>query len=144
MLLRFTRNTAYNGTDYGPDYAEEVTDVERGWALTFLAQGRAEPAKVKPKRVSGSSEYPGKKTDVQVADPAIQHQDPRPPLREQRLGESFPGRSALESVGIESYGDLLTYLDAGMELQEISGVGEVTASEISRELHNAVEEFGIS
>lgn len=39
--LEFIRNTAYNGTDYGPDYPDKATIVDNQWARIFLTQGRA-------------------------------------------------------------------------------------------------------
>lgn len=59
MLLRFVRNKCYKGVDYGPDYAEQVADVEPAWARQFLATGSAVRAdavpapEVEPERVMG-------------------------------------------------------------------------------------------
>jgi hypothetical protein len=43
MLLKFKRNTVYEGESYGPSYPETVADVQKPWIATFLAQSRAEP-----------------------------------------------------------------------------------------------------
>jgi hypothetical protein len=45
--VKFVRNTCYKGVDYGPDYAEQVVDVEEGWAAEFLHLGLAEEVKAK-------------------------------------------------------------------------------------------------
>lgn len=39
--LKFTRNTSYNGTDYGPDYEQDTADVAPPWDTVFLQQNRA-------------------------------------------------------------------------------------------------------
>lgn len=134
MLLRFKRNTAYKGTDYGPDYAEEVTEVDEPWATQFLAQGRAVPADVKPKRIAGRSRYPGK-GDVQVADPEAAHQDPRPPLEARPLPEGFPGYHPLRELepAVRTFGELFTYLEDHV-LEDVPGIGPATAGKARKAL----------
>lgn len=134
MLLRFKRNTAYEGTDYGPDYPEEVAEVDEPWATTFIAQGRAVPADSKPKPVKGVSDYPGK-GDVQVQDPAIATQDPRPAWHERPLPDDFPGRGPLASAGVGTFDELLELLDSG-ELEDVHGIGSATARKIRSALEN--------
>lgn len=68
--LRFTRNTSYNGTDYGPDYPQDSCEVENRYAYQFIGQGRA----VELRGVPGVS-------DVQVRDPIAENRDPVVDLR---------------------------------------------------------------
>ena len=42
VKLKFIRNVCYNGTDYGPDYKEQVAVVDASWAHNFLQNGKAE------------------------------------------------------------------------------------------------------
>lgn len=42
--IKFIRNTAYKGADYGPDYAQSVADVEAAQADIWVFRGRAVPA----------------------------------------------------------------------------------------------------
>jgi len=40
--LKFIRNTAYNGKDYGPDAADgDTAEVDPRWAANFIASGHA-------------------------------------------------------------------------------------------------------
>jgi hypothetical protein len=63
--LKFTRNTAYNGTDYGPDYGQDECLVEAPAAFRFIDQGRAVDLDAPPS--------PG---DIQTRDPKPSHRDP--------------------------------------------------------------------
>ena len=41
MRIKFIRNKCYQGRDYGPDYPEQIADVDEKWARAFLASGSA-------------------------------------------------------------------------------------------------------
>lgn len=70
--LKFLRNTAYDGKDYGPDYETDTAAVDSRWATAFLANGRAvEVDAVKSGPATG---------EVQTRDPQPQHRDPELPL----------------------------------------------------------------
>jgi hypothetical protein len=74
--LKFLRNTAYNGTDYGPDYPEQEADVDSRWSVVFLSNGRAVEAEDKAMKKGGPE-----KGEVQVRDPQPEHRDPQLPLK---------------------------------------------------------------
>lgn len=42
VKIKFIRNTAHDGTDYGPDYTKKVAEVPFHQAATYIRQGRAE------------------------------------------------------------------------------------------------------
>jgi hypothetical protein len=71
--LRFLRNTAYNGKDYGPGLPDgDTAEVEGRWVIVFLENGRAVEvaAEKNPSLPLG---------EVQVADPVAEHRDPELP-----------------------------------------------------------------
>ena len=39
--IKFTRNTPYDGVDYGPDYETDTVFVESRQAALFIMKGRA-------------------------------------------------------------------------------------------------------
>jgi hypothetical protein len=41
LKIRFLRNKAYNGTDYGPSYPEQIAEVDERFAYRFLMTGAA-------------------------------------------------------------------------------------------------------
>jgi hypothetical protein len=71
--LKFLRNTAYEGTNYGPDYESDQADVDPRWSVVFLGNGRAV-------EVLATTKGGPAKGEVQVRDPAPQHRDPELPL----------------------------------------------------------------
>jgi hypothetical protein len=71
--LKFLRNTAYEGTDYGPDYETDIAAVDARWATVYLANGRAVEVE------AGKGKGPAKGM-VQVRDPEPEHRDPQLPL----------------------------------------------------------------
>lgn len=98
MLLKFKKDTVYEGTSYGPGYPERIADVKKPWIATFLAQSRAEPltdqerdeylAKKSGKKKAGSTSTPAgqckgstksgsrcKSKAVEGSDFCAQHQD---------------------------------------------------------------------
>jgi len=70
--LRFTRNTSYNGCDYGPDYPVQECDVDPAAAFRFINQGRA----VEVSSSLPASETPGGGQQVQTRDPEPINRDP--------------------------------------------------------------------
>jgi hypothetical protein len=65
--LKFIRNTAYNGADYGPDYETDTCEVDSRYAPQFVANGRAV-------EVGGKG---GPKTgEAQTRDPEPENRDP--------------------------------------------------------------------
>lgn len=44
VKIKFVRNTAEGGENYGPDYPKKVAEVPFRRAATYVAQGRAVPA----------------------------------------------------------------------------------------------------
>lgn len=43
VKIKFIRNTAEDGVDYGPDYPKKVAEVPFHRAATYIRQGRAVP-----------------------------------------------------------------------------------------------------
>jgi len=70
--LRFVRNTAYGGSNYGPDYESDTADVDPRWAAAFIGQQRAVP--VEDEKAAPPT------GEVQVRDPEVEHRDPELPL----------------------------------------------------------------
>ena len=52
MKIRFTRNTPYNGVDYGPDYEEDTAIVDNRQAHVYIERGRAVEVEAKPSEKS--------------------------------------------------------------------------------------------
>jgi hypothetical protein len=68
--LRFVRNTAYQGTDYGPDYGQDECEVDAPAAFRFIGQGRAID-------LDAPQEFPAAAPgQVQTRDPQPEHRDP--------------------------------------------------------------------
>lgn len=63
--LKFLRNTAYNGSNYGPDYESDTCEVDSRWAVVFLQNGRAVEANGPP--ATGTA---------QTRDPEAETRDP--------------------------------------------------------------------
>jgi hypothetical protein len=59
--LKFLRNTAYNGKDYGPDCESDTAEVDSRWAMVFLANGRAVEAGAEKSGAGGAENDDAKK-----------------------------------------------------------------------------------
>lgn len=98
MLIRLLRNTVvgadaitpnsgFRATEYGPDYADDTVDVLPGFALQWIAQGRAVPEQARKKRTAPVRGTPPRKDDsarnqagaIEHGDPVVEHGDPDPP-----------------------------------------------------------------
>lgn len=83
--LRFVRNTAYKGTDYGPDYGQDECQVDPASAFRFIEQGRAIDLDA-PQEVPVT--VPG---EVQTRDPQPANRDPE--IVQESIPAAVPTRS---------------------------------------------------
>lgn len=67
--VRFVRNKVYAGTYYGPDYPQQVADVDVAWVRVFMAQGAVVP-------VGDAAEVASTPSEPAVAapEPEVEHE----------------------------------------------------------------------
>lgn len=122
-LVRFRKNTTYNGTDYGPSFPQRVTVVESSWARRFVRQGRAEYVTADPPEVDATPAGP----ELEEVPSAPERVTPTEPGA---IPDDFPGARALASAGVTSLDELRGVED----LTAIRGIGAATADAIREAL----------